>query len=77
MNSPTRLIETALWVNPVVAVTGPFQIDLLREGWLYNRTNAHDYPFAYPSPVASALLFALIGGGAMGLSAQRLRRAYR
>lgn len=77
MDDPSRFIKVTLWINPVAAVTGPFQIDLLREGWLYNRTDAHDYPFAYPPPLASALLFALAGSGAMGLSALRLRRAYR
>ena len=77
MNDPSHLIEAGLWVNPVAAVVGPFQIDLLREDWLYNRTDAHDYPFVYPWPAASALLFALAGSGAIGLSARRLRRAYR
>jgi hypothetical protein len=61
----------------VSAITTAFDLDALRTNWLYDQTDAPQYPFAYPPPLASAGLFALLGGVALGLSAQRLRRAYR
>jgi hypothetical protein len=77
MNDPTRLIEGTLLFNPVVAVATALDLDVLRTNWLYDHTDAPEYPFVYPPPLASASLFALIGLGALGLSALRLRRAYR
>jgi hypothetical protein len=77
MDDPTRLIAGALLVNPIAAVATACDLDLLRIPWLYSHTEAHDYPFAYPAPLASAGLFASVGLAAQGLSALRLRRAYR
>jgi hypothetical protein len=77
LQDPTRLIAGTLLLNPASAVTTAFDMDVLRTNWLYDRTDAPQYPFVYPPPLASAGLFALLGGGALGLSAMRLRRAYR
>ncbi len=77
MTNPTRLIDGMLLLNPVSAVATAFQWDILRAPWLYDHTVAPDYPFLYPAPLASAGLFALIGVGALGAAAFRLRRAYR
>lgn len=77
MDDPTRLIEGTLVINPVTAVATAFDLDLLRTELLYAHTDAHDFPFVYPAPLASAGLFALLGLAAQGLSTFRLRRAYR
>jgi hypothetical protein len=77
MDKPERLIEALLLINPVVAVTSACQLDVLRTEWIYERTDAPEYPFAYPPPLASAGVFVLLGGGALTLSAARIRRAYR
>lgn len=77
LKDPTRLIAGTLLINPVSTITTAFDLDALRTNWLYDQTDAPQYSFAYPPPLASAGLFALIGSGALGLSALRLRRAYR
>jgi hypothetical protein len=77
MNDPTRLIEGTLLLNPVAAVATAYQWDILRTPWLYDHTDAPEYPFLYPPTLASAGIFMLTGLGALGLAALRLRRAYR
>lgn len=77
MDNPTGLIYAALLANPVAASTTSLKTDVLRIRWLYDRTAAHDYPFTYPPPLATCSLFAGLAVAAVGLSAARLRRAYR
>jgi hypothetical protein len=76
MDDPVRLIESALVINPVVAATTTLQLDLLRTPWLYARTDAPDYEFAYPSPWATVGLFCAIGLVAQAATARRLRHAF-
>jgi hypothetical protein len=76
MDSPSRLIETTLLINPAVCIASAYQVDILREEWLYNHLQAQDYPFYYPSVSASCVLYLAAGCSAMGLSAVCLRRAY-
>ena len=77
MNDPTALIERALLVNPVVATGSAFKMDLLRSPFVYDRTDAPEYPFRYPDPLASAGLFGCIGAVTVLVSTARLRRMYR
>ena len=77
MDKPVRLIESALLLNPLSAVSNTLNLDILRTEWIYTRTVAPEFPFLYPSVVASFSVFVLIGLGALALSAIRLRRAYR
>lgn len=77
MDDPTLLIERTLLINPASAVATSLQLDILRTHWLYPRTDAHDFPYAYPSPLASATLFVSVGLLAQWLSGYRLRRAFR
>ncbi len=77
MDDPTALIERALLVNPVVATGSAFKLDLLRTPLVYDRTDAPEYPFRYPVPLASAGLFGGVGMAAVLLSAARLRRMYQ
>jgi hypothetical protein len=77
MDNPTALINAALTINPATAATTALNMDVLRLRWLYDHTDAPEYPFAYPSPLLSSAIFAGIGLAAQGLSALRLRRAYR
>ena len=77
MDKPVRLIEGALLLNPLSAVSTVLNLDILRTEWVYTRTVAPEFPFLYPSAVASFAVFFLIGLGALALSAIRLRRAYR
>ena len=76
-NEPGRLIEASLLINPVSATTIAFKLDILRTHWLYGHSDAHDYPFNYPAPLATAGLYSLVTLGALALSAVRLRHAYR
>ena len=63
---------------PAAAVTTALQFDVLRSSdWIYNRTVAPEYPFAYPAPLTSAGLFLFVSVVALSISALRLRRAYR
>lgn len=77
MNDPVRLIEGVLLVNPICAVTTSYKMDLLRSRWLYGRTEAPEFEFAYPPPQASAALFVCITLIAQGAAARRLRRIYQ
>lgn len=77
MSDPTQVINSALLVNPAIATAAAFKMDTLRLKWLYEHTDAPEYPFSYPEPQMSAALFAGMGLLAQGLSAALLRRAYR
>lgn len=77
MNEPQRLIETTLLINPVSAVATALNSDILRTPYLYDRTVAPEYLFAYPDPIKSSCFFLLVGIIALTFSAVRLRRAYR
>lgn len=79
MQKPGWLIELLLLINPVSAAVTAFgpDFDILRDPWLYDRTNAHDYQFAYPPAWATVSVFLLIGSVCLCLAASRLRRAYR
>jgi len=77
MDNPTALIDSMLLVNPATAATTALQMDVLRLPWLYERTDAPEYPFAYPPPAASCALFACCAGVALTLASVRHRRAYR
>ena len=77
LDNPTSLIYGALLVNPATAATTALHLDILRMPWLYERTDAPEYPFTYPSPLASCALFATAGGVALAVSSVRLRRAYQ
>ena len=77
MNDPTRLISAALVVNPASAAAVSLKMDVLRLPWLYEHSDAPEYPFAYPPVWASCLIFAGIGVGAMALAARRTLHAYR
>jgi hypothetical protein len=77
MDNPTGVIYGALLVNPATAATTALGADILRMGWIYERTDAPEYPFSYPPPLASCAVFAAVAGGAMAAASMRLRRAYR
>jgi hypothetical protein len=77
LEDPTRLIYAALLINPAGAATTALQADILRVPGIYERTNAHDYPFLYPPAGMSCLVFAGIAASALAASSLRLRRAYR
>lgn len=77
LDNPTGLITEMLLVNPSIAATSALRVDILRLPWLYERTDAPEYPFSYPEPLATCAVF---GGGAvamLGMASARLRRAYR
>ena len=76
-DNPTGLIYGMLLINPASASTAALHIDILRVPGLYERTNAHDYPFVYPPALGSCALFAAAGAVMLALSAARLRSAYR
>jgi hypothetical protein len=76
MNDPVRLIEATLLINPVAAATTTLQLDLLRTPWLYARTDAPDYDFAYPSPWATMGLYYGFGLVAQEATARRLKHAF-
>lgn len=73
---PSLLIDGALLINPVSASASSLNVDILRFAWLYEHTSAHDYPFMYPSPIYSVIVFSSVGLAMLGISALRLRRAY-
>jgi hypothetical protein len=75
MNDPARMIETTLLINPVAGATTALQLDLLRTRWLYERSAAPEYEFAYPAPQATTSLFFGLGLIAQGGTAMRLKRA--
>ena len=59
-----------LGVNPASAAAIALNMDVLRLPWLYEHSDAHEYPFVYP-PIGSRVLFsARIGAGAMALAAR-------
>lgn len=76
-NDPTGLIYGMLLINPVSASAAALHMDILRVPGLYERTNAHDYPFVYPPALGSCALFAAGAAVMLALSAARLRSAYR
>jgi hypothetical protein len=75
MDDPTRLIEGALLINPAAGAATAVQLDLLRTRWIYDRSAAPEYEFAYPSPLATTGLFCVCGSVALAATAWRLRRA--
>lgn len=77
MNDPTRLIYALLLINPATASTAAVNMDALRLPWLYERTDAPEYRFEYPSPTLTAAIYLGAAVGAMQVAASRLRRAYR
>lgn len=77
MENPVRLIEGTLLVNPLCAVTTSYKLDLLRTRWLYSRSNASEFAFEYPPPLASAALFLGVALATQGLTALRLQRLYQ
>ena len=44
-------------INPISGVCSALNKDILRVPWIYNRTEAPEYPFLYPSPFATAALY--------------------
>ena len=76
MDNPTALIEAVLLIDPISGVCAALDKDILRVPWIYNRTEAPEYPFRYPSPFATAGVLALVALGAHTAAATRLRRAY-
>ncbi len=76
MDTPTPLIESLLVINPVTSAASALNKDILRVPWIYSRTDAPEYPFTYPAPLATAGLFALIALTAQGITAVWLRRLY-
>jgi len=74
--NPQRLIEGTLLLNPAAAVATALDFDILRTEWLYERTEAPEYLFVYPNPLASTVLFALLGITAQAFAAIVLRRSY-
>ncbi len=77
LNEPGKVIQTALLINPGVTTASAYQVDILREEWLYNHLLAQDYPFYYPPVWVPCTLFLAAACGMMGLSAAALKRAYR
>lgn len=77
MDNPTTLISGALLINPSIAASAAYGMDALRIPWLYERTEAPEYPFSYPPPLASCAVFAGSALVALTISSMRLRRAYR
>lgn len=75
--NPVPWINTLLLVNPVAAMSGALKVDVLRATWLYQHTQSHDYPFAYPHPLLTCGTYTLVGGCAVVVAGRRLRRAYR
>lgn len=76
MDNPTALIEAALLINPVTGVSAALNKDILRVPWIYQRTEAPEYPFLYPPPLATTGVLTLIALGAQTAAALRLRRSY-
>ena len=76
IENPTALIEAALLINPVTGVSAALDKDILRVPWIYKRTEAPEYPFLYPPPLATAGVLMLIAAGAQTAAALRLRRSY-
>ncbi len=77
MDDPTPLIEAALLINPVTGVCSALNKDILRVPWIYNRTDAPEYPFVYPPPLVTAGVLTLIALSAQTLAAWRFRRSYQ
>lgn len=77
LKNPVPLINTALLFNPIAAVAAALKLDILRAAWLYEHTDAHDYPFAYPLPFVTAGLFLVIGYVSIQLASKLLQYAYR
>jgi len=77
LENPTPLIYGLLLANPATAGATALHADVLRYRWIYERTDAPEYPFSYPPPWATCALFAGGAAGALCLSSVRLRRAYR
>ena len=77
MDSPEKLIEAALVINPAVDIASAYKIDIVREEWVYNQLRAPEYPFLYPSVSTSCILFLVAGCSAISFSGAALRRAYR
>lgn len=76
MNDPTRLIEAALIINPISGVCAALDKDILRVPWIYNRTQAPEYPFYYPVPLATTSVLLTIMLGALTTATLVFRRAY-
>lgn len=77
MQDPTRLIEAALIINPISGVSAALDKDILRVPWIYNRTEAPEYPFYYPVPLATAGVLLGIALCANTTAAVLFRRSYR
>ena len=76
MEKPTTLIEAALLINPVSGVCSALDKDILRVPWIYDHTEAPEYPFYYPSPLATTGALLLIALAAQTIAAIRFRRSY-
>ena len=77
LDNPTTLIEAVLLINPVTGVSAALNKDILRVPWIYNRTEAPEYPFVYPAPSATAGTLALIALIAQAGASTMFRRSYR
>lgn len=77
LKNPVPLIDAVLLLNPIAGVASALKLDLLRTAWLYEHTDAHHYPFAYPMPFMTAGLFLAIGLVSLRISAKLLQYAYR
>ncbi|HEV2471336.1 MAG TPA: hypothetical protein VGS41_01645 [Chthonomonadales bacterium] len=76
MDNPAPVVESALLVNPAAAALTAMQVDTLRMPLFYQWSDAPDYPFAYPSPVATASLYLAAAAAAASVSAAGLKRRY-
>lgn len=77
MPAPRFVIEFALLLNPIVAVSTLKEMDILRTNWVYDHTSAPEYLFYYPAPLWSGVIFVVLTLLGLFLSAYRLRIAYR
>lgn len=77
MDNPTTLIEAALVINPISGVSAALDKDILRVPWIYKRTEAPEYPFYYPVPLATTGVLFLIAFGAQLIASAVFRRSYQ
>lgn len=76
MDDPVRFINALLLINPATTAASALNHDILRRGWIYERTIAPQYLFNYPVIWQSVFFFGVLALFALGTASWRLRRAY-
>lgn len=77
VQNPSPLINALLAVNPLAVIVSIFHVDILREDWVYNRLQAHDYPFTYPPATSFCFVYFAIAVLCLVIASRQLRKATR